>query len=266
MKKLALILLITLSNITHAFGLEKYEAFTSKFVNDSPEFRVSLPANYEADKTKHYPVIYVLDGKLNDQLVSAMLQRLNASEGSNGHIIVGINSKDRLRDFTPTVNLDPRGPLGAGGGGDKFLDFLESELMPNINKKYRTANHNVIMGHSIAGLLVIHAFHARPTLFQGHLTFSPAVWWGARETLKAAQKHVLSGKDSENFLYMNIGSEGGEMRRVYDAFAHNMLRNRSIDLVLQLDEFDNEGHDFTLAAGLYNALTGLYRYQQSKSL
>ena len=65
---------------------------------------------------------------------------------------------------------------------------------------------------------------------------------------------------------MNIGNENGEMKSVYSSFAATILKNRSVNLKLKLDEFDNVSHDFTMAAGLYNALSGLYQYQQSKGI
>ena len=231
-------------------------------VVETPNIIVALPSSYKSNAIKTYPVLLVLDGVANGELVDGMLQRLHLSEGSNEHIIVGVTSRNRLRDFAPTVNKDPRGPVGQGGGGDKFLDFLERELIPEINKKYRTNNYNVIAGHSVAGLLVIHSFQSRPNLFQGHLAFSPAVWWGERETSQATEKYVTTAKHIENYLYMNIGSEGGEMRQVYDSLAQTILRNRNIDLNIRFDEFEHEAHDFTMAAGLYNALRGLFQHQQ----
>lgn len=61
---------------------------------------------------------------------------------------------------------------------------------------------------------------------------------------------------------MDIGSEGGEMRQVYDSLAQTIVRHRNVDLNLRLDEFEQEPHDFTMAAGLYNALKGLFQHQQ----
>ncbi|MDC8831369.1 alpha/beta hydrolase [Alteromonas gilva] len=221
-----------------------------------------VPLSYESETIKTYPVLFVLDGELNGELVKGMFQRLHSSNGSNEHIIVGVTSSNRLRDFAPTVNKDPRGPVGEGGGGDKFLDFMEKELIPTINERYRTSNFNVLAGHSIAGLLVMHSFHSRPNVFQAHLAFSPAVWWGDRETSKATKQYVATKKHIQNYLYMDIGSEGGEMRQVYDSLAQTILRNRNIDLNLRLDEFEHEPHDFTMVAGLYNALKGLFQHQQ----
>ena len=232
----------------------------------TPSVSVLVPPSYQAETSKSYPVIYLLDGSANQSMLNGMLERLHHSDGAYEHIIVSIDASDRLNDFAPTVNMDPRGPVGKGGGGDKLLDFIEGTLMPRISNQYRTTNFNTIAGHSVAGLLVIHSFHSRPQLFQAHLAFSPAVWWGARETAISAQNYVLSQDESETYLYMNIGSESGEMRSVYDAFAKTILENRSLDLRLQLDAFQTVSHDFTMAAGLYNALSGLYQYQHDKGI
>ncbi|NMH58691.1 alpha/beta hydrolase [Alteromonas sp. MYP5] len=236
--------------------------FCSLVHAQSPQVDITLPPSYETEMLKNYPVIYLLDGRANQSMLKGMLERLYLSAGSYEHIVVSIDVNDRLDEFAPTINKDPRGPVGKGGGADNFLDFIEKELIPRINENYRTIPLNTIAGHSVAGLTVIHSFHSRPHLFQSHLAFSPAVWWGARETAKSAQQYVVAENEVGTYLYMNIGSEGGEMRSVYDLFAATILENRSIDLTLRLNEFNDVGHDFTMAAGLYNALSGLYQYQR----
>lgn len=257
-----LVLIAFISTGVNASNFEEIDIPQSKIVAETPSITVALPSSYELDTTKSYPVLFVLDGELNGELVKGMLHRLHLSNGSNEHIIVGVTSRNRLRDFAPTVNKDPRGPVGEGGGGDKFLDFMEKELIPTINERYRTSNFNVLAGHSIAGLLVVHSFQSRPNVFQAHLAFSPAVWWGARETSEATKQYVTTAKRIQTYLYMDIGSEGGEMRAVYDSLAQTILRNRNMDLNLRLDVFEQEPHDFTMAAGLYNALKGLFEHQQ----
>ncbi|KZN62841.1 hypothetical protein N473_18170 [Pseudoalteromonas luteoviolacea CPMOR-1] len=266
MKTLIYAFLFLVSTTIYASNFKVLQLPKPQNLAEPPYITIALPASYAADTKKVYPVMYLLDGELNGELVDSMLNRLYQSNGANEHIIVGITSRDRLRDFAPTVNKDPRGPVGAGGGGDKFLDFIEKELIPQVNKTYRTNNFNAVAGHSIAGLLVVHSFHSRPKLFQSHLAFSPAVWWGARETSKATKKYVTSKQPIKNYLYLNIGSEGGEMREVYNSLSQTILRNRNLDLELRLNEFNDDSHDFTMAAGLFNALTGLYQYQQQQGM
>lgn len=262
MKRLCILFTLLMFTRAQAETLQHQLTLSSGIMDRTPEVTVLLPDSYADSKTNHYPVIYLLDGGANMQMVHSMLQRMHLSGGAKEHIIVALTSQNRLLDFAPTVNRDPRGPVGQGGGADKFLDFVEKELMPHINNTYRSTEYSVIAGHSVGGLLVLHSFHARPGLFQAHLAFSPAVWWGERETVAATQDFLQAREPISGYLYMNIGSESGDMRNVYDALAQFILRNRPVDLFLRQDEFDYEGHDFTMAAGLYNALSGLYKYQQ----
>ncbi len=146
------------------------------------------------------------------------MHKLQKADSAPEVIMVAIENTNRLRDFAPTVNLDPRGPVGQGGGADKFLDFLEIELIPYIDQNYRTHDFKVISGASIAGLLTIHSLQSRPHLFQAHVAYSPAVWWGDRTTAKKAKAFIAQKTSLNNYLYMNIGEEAGEMRDVYNDF------------------------------------------------
>ncbi|MCG7565459.1 hypothetical protein MHM95_04095 [Pseudoalteromonas sp. CnMc7-15] len=56
------------------------------------------------------------------------------------------------------------------------------------------------------------------------------------------------------------------MKSVYSGFTNTIARNRSVDLILQLEEFTDTPHDLTMTAGLYNALTGLNQYQQGQKV
>ena len=55
------------------------------------------------------------------------------------------------------------------GGADKFLDFIEKEVMPLVESKYRVQPYRVFAGHSFGGLLAIHAFSTRPELFNAYI-------------------------------------------------------------------------------------------------
>ncbi|HCV04169.1 MAG TPA: esterase, partial [Pseudoalteromonas sp.] len=102
---------------------------------------VQLPKSYQTHPNKRYPVIYRLDGAGNLPLINAVLERLQENDQAPEVIVVAIESTNRLRDFYPTVNKEPQGPVGEGGGAAKFLAFVEQELMPLVNKQYRTHDY-----------------------------------------------------------------------------------------------------------------------------
>jgi predicted alpha/beta superfamily hydrolase len=68
----------------------------------------------------------------------------------------------RARDFTPTrTSGDPN-----SGGAPAFLDFLEHELIPFIDRTYRTnTSDRGLLGHSLGGLFALYALEQRPRCF-----------------------------------------------------------------------------------------------------
>ena len=75
-------------------------------------------------------------------------------------ITVGIYNTNRDRDMLP-VEIPERD----SGGADKFLGFIEKELLPAINEEYRTTGYNLLYGASNAGIFGIYAEFSRPELF-----------------------------------------------------------------------------------------------------
>ncbi|MBU2972519.1 esterase [Pseudoalteromonas sp. C2R02] len=253
------LLILIISPFTLADQISQYkEVLFSKILNEERTITVQVPESYGTNKNKKYPVIYRLDGKENLPLITEVMHKLQKADSAPEIIMVAIENTDRARDFAPTVNRDPRGPVGQGGGADKFLDFLEQELIPYINNKYQTHDFKVISGASVAGLFTIHSLQSRPHLFQAHMAYSPAVWWGDRTTAKKTKAFMSQAKHLDNYLYMNIGEEAGEMRAVYDDL-HSYLQNNQPDkFKLVSNEFNNVPHGLTSAAGVFHAYQNLF--------
>ncbi len=230
----------------------------SKVLDEQREISVMLPSSYKTTPTKKYPVIYRLDGAANLPLISAVLNNLKKAEAAPEVIVVAIENTDRLRDLAPTVNRDPRGPVGQGGGSDKFLSFIESELIPFVNANYRTHDYKILSGASVAGLFTIYSLQSKPELFQAHIAYSPAVWWGDRTTAKNTKQFLTKQSQLDTYLYMNIGSEGGEMRAVYDDLSTYIEDNKPKGFAFKADVFAQTPHGLTSTAGIYNAYKNLF--------
>jgi predicted alpha/beta superfamily hydrolase len=66
----------------------------------------------------------------------------------------------------------------AGGGANAFLAFIESALRPFIASRYKTdPARQVLFGHSLGGLFVLHALFNRPQAFTHYIAASPSWWW-----------------------------------------------------------------------------------------
>ncbi len=244
---------------SHSLYASVSDSTYSTILKEDRPLVIQLPKSYYDKPKSHYGVLYLLDGQRNIDHTAGTLDILHQSDAAPELIIVGINNTDRSRDLTPTINEDTRGgPLGSGGGGDQFLDFIETELIPYINKKYRTRDFKILAGHSAGGLLAIHSLQSRPQLFQAHFAFSPSVWWSVRKTIKRTLAFMAKTPQLNNNLYMNIGSEGGEMRDVYDGLVNGLQQNMPAGFAFKSQAFDNVPHNLTAAAGQFAAFRHLF--------
>ena len=243
-----------------------YSQFThtikSAVLNEERTVVVKLPKSYQSEPNKVYPVIYRLDGAGNIPLASAVIERLQNDNRAPEVIIVAIENTNRLRDLYPTINKEPQGPVGEGGGAAKFLAFIEQELMPLINKSYRAHNFNVIAGASAAGVFALYTMQANQDLFQAHIAYSPAVWWNYGASVKATKAFINTSKDLNNYVYINIGEEAGIMRERYNELQQALESNNLPNLRFFSDAFENVSHNLTSAAGAFNAYHNLFLPKQ----
>ena len=106
---------------------------------------VHLPDGYPGDGSG-YPVIIVLDGE-SHFLTAASAARFLARAGlMPDAIIVGIENTNRERDFTTVATHPAATPNGLGetGGAAAFATFIENELIPALDERYRTAPARVM--------------------------------------------------------------------------------------------------------------------------
>jgi len=124
--------------------LGKIITINSEVLNENREIFVYLPIDYERAENK-YPVIYILDGRGNFAFSATTSNFLSRIQRMPRSIVIGIPNTDRTRDFTPVH--DKGSPTS--GGADKFLEFMETELIPHIDNNYRTYSYKTLYGHSL---------------------------------------------------------------------------------------------------------------------
>jgi len=185
------------------------ETMHSAVLGEDRTLNIYLPEGYSPDDTTHYPVIYLLDGGVDEDFVhvAGLVQfssqpwvaRLQRS------IVVGIGNTDRKRDMTfPAAIKSDKDKLPTSGGSAKFISFLEQELQPYVQKHYKTNNSKTLIGESLAGLLAVQVLLEKPALFSRYIIISPSLWWNDGSLLKHAMAPV-TGKTS---IYLAAGKEG----------------------------------------------------------
>jgi predicted alpha/beta superfamily hydrolase len=162
---------------------------------------VHLPEGYKADGAERYPVIYVLDGKDQFQSLVAVIEHLSGENLMPKMIVVGILQDDRLAELT--FGKDMEFP-DFEGKGEQFLDYIEKELIPHIDAKFRSAPYRTFVGHSVGGLTVMHTLVHRPQLFNSYISLEGALWWNKRR-----QDPVhCHGQSSGNQTQSPAGAQG----------------------------------------------------------
>lgn len=234
----------------------------SAVLNEQRTVVVQLPKSYQSEPNKVYPVVYRLDGAGNIPLATAIIERLQNDNRAPEVIVVAIENTNRLRDMYPTVNKEPQGPVGEGGGAAKFLAFFEQELIPLVNKNYRTHDYKVISGASAGGVFALYALQAKPELFQAHIAYSPAVWWNYGAMVKSTKSFITKTKELNSYVYINIGEEAGIMRERYDELQQSLQSHKFANLRFFSDAFDGVSHNLTSAAGAFNAYYNLFLPKQ----
>ncbi|MEP2650610.1 MAG: alpha/beta hydrolase-fold protein [Paraglaciecola sp.] len=234
----------------------------SKILNEQRDLLIHLPNNYHRYTSRQYPVLYLLDGQRNLRHTAGTLDILNQDNKAQEMIIVAINNTHRTRDFTPTYDQSYN-QWGISGGADNFLDFIENELVPYVNKKYRTNNFKIISGHSLGGLLAIYALHSRAHLFQAHFAFSPSLWWHDQVVFKQTEDFFAKTTKLNNYLYTNLGNEDGPMLSSYERYLALLDAHALEGFRYNADLDTSETHGSTALAGQALAYRGLHASLQA---
>jgi iron(III)-enterobactin esterase len=156
----------------------------SRFMNGMKRSAaVYLPGNYRQDLNRRYKVLYAFDGQELPLIAfEVYLNSLVASKQMEPIIVVGITALDGDLRHEELGTGQILNVFGWGTLADGFNKFLIYELMPTINKEYRTltdAKNTGVMGWSLGGLAAVYLGWQYPTNFGIVGAFSPSLWWRA---------------------------------------------------------------------------------------
>jgi predicted alpha/beta superfamily hydrolase len=240
----------------------------SAILDEERGFRLYLPPGYESS-SERYPVLYLLDGDAHFHHSTGIVQFLAGNQHIPQMIVVGVSNTARTRDLTPEVHGNfpvPGNTSGrsiaesypTAGGADRFLRFLEEELAPYIEARYRTRPYRVLVGHSFGGLFALHALMNRPESFHAYIAISPSLWWNDGELVRGAVKSLERLPAQERFLYMTMGNEGEGMLNPIQQLARTLEQARPERLVWRYSFLENDHHGSTPHRSLYDGLEAAF--------
>lgn len=224
---------------------------------------VRVPAGYETNKLR-YPVLYMTDGNAHISHTSSTVEFLARNGRMSEMIVVGITNTDRMRDLSPThVTTTVAGGNSAlqfptSGGGDKFLKFIETELIPEIEKRYRVDPYRILAGHSLGGLFAIHAMISRPELFNSYVAVSPALQWDNQVVVKRAEDFFKSRKEWQATLFLSLGREPGPIEDGFYQLKQVLEKNAPKGFEWEARVLDDEDHGSVVLHSHYLAMRKVF--------
>jgi uncharacterized protein len=224
-------------------------------LNEIRGLNIYLPEEYYTDSLRKFPVIYLLDGSSNEDYphIAGLTQFMSMYALMNPAIIVGIANIDRKRDFTfPTTIEKDKKDFPTTGGSAKFIAFIETELIPYINKTFRTSGDETIIGQSLGGLLATEVLLRKPDLFDSYIIVSPSLWWDNESLLKQAGQLLAARSNQNKKIYVGVGKEGRIMFRDAKGL-YRLLKKKLPSSKVYFDHLPKETHATILHRCVYNA-------------
>ncbi len=229
---------------------------------------ISLPDSYKdaSEVKKSYPMMILLDGSTFFKTASGIVHFMSSDRNRNHFmpetIIVAIENVDRERDFTVMKIKTKR--ENTMGGGRNFLNFIEKELIPYLDKNYRTEPHRILVGHSLGGLLTLNSYMDENSLFNGYMAIDPSIWWD--EQMMTEKVDSIQPASFKKKLYIATANQGEanyeRNKKRHDRFYALMNRRAQEPLQVKIQYFENEDHRSVPLIALYEGLRYLFDEDQ----
>jgi len=228
----------------------------SKILAETRTYWIHTPLKYKSGKDA-YPILVLQDPESEFTLAAAAVDMLSENGRIPQMIVVGIKNTNRTRDMTPSRPAKASGE--SAGGVDKFLAFIADELLPTIDRTYRTSPYRVLVGHSLGGLFAVYALMNRPDVFQGYIAISPSLWWDDQALVKASPPYFAAHKDLRADLYLSMGSEGQEMLGGAWKLSAVLEESKIPDLRWQFKRSPDEDHGTIPYVSIYEGLQAIFK-------
>jgi predicted alpha/beta superfamily hydrolase len=256
------LLSMTVATLGQAYTTSNRVVIKSETLGEDRVILVRTPPGYERDGQR-YPVLYLTDGDAHLSHTASTIEFLARNGRMPEMIIVAITNTDRTRDLTPT-NASMWRPDGTeaklptSGGADKFLKFIDIELIPKIEKDYRTQPYRVFAGHSFGGLFAIHAFLTRPEVFNAYIAVSPTMQWDNHLLSRKAEEVFKDRKELNRTLFFTLANEGGGAREGFDRFKGVLGKNKPKGFEWDSMLMEDEDHGSVVMRSHYHGLRKVF--------
>ena len=149
---------------------------------------IHIPESYSSND-ENYPVIYCLDGEYAQLIVNGSIEYYAYFKKVPECIIVSIRQNYFNADTTAYKRWEDCSYTWTTGllneKGENFKNFIDKELIPAIDKEYRTSSFRTIIGHSFTANFVNYYLLDDSPLFNAYISISPYYTLNMFEVLKS---------------------------------------------------------------------------------
>jgi hypothetical protein len=237
--------------------IPKHDSLTisSKFVNEDRIINVWTPPTYN-QSSDSYPVLYMPDGGIKEDFphIANTLAKLIEEKKIQPFILVGIENTERGRDLTGFSEAEyDKQFCPITDGAKDFRAFISKELIPEINKRYRTQNKKGIIGESLAGLFVMETFFTKPETFDFYIAMDPSLWWNNQYLTNIADS-LLAKFPDENIKLWFAGSGAEDISQFTRRIEKTLHNSSPKDLTWKYSDEPKEKHNTIFRATKEKAL------------
>lgn len=254
MKHLLSILLVFCT--LHSFNAQvKYEIFESSKLGETRELKIQLPRSYKPDDAKTYPLFIVLDGDYLFEAVAGNVDYYTYWEDMPEAIVVGINQSDKRYDdclYSEQNSL----PIDKGAS---FFEFIGMELIPYIEKKYKSSNFRVAVGHGETANFINYYLLKPDPIFKGYVVISPELAPKMIDYLP----EVLGKIQTKTFYYLaNTNNDSASIKQMTDALNSDISAIDNKNLFYTFNNFEKPSHYSVPTHAIPNAIESIFKVFQ----
>jgi len=248
--KRILLLLTTCFVMSNSMAQTIYKEMASEKLGETRQIKIQLPRNYDTSD-KNYPVIYVFDADYLFEPVAGNVDYYSYWEDIPEAIVIGVNQYD-LREndvyFNPLTSL----PVETGA---EFFEFVSMELVPFVNKTFRTEKFKVAVGHGKTANFINYFLLKEVPLFHSYIVLSPDL----APEMPNFLTEVFPKLEQKTFYYLattNNDSKGIQAKT--EALANSLKAIENNNVLKTFDTFDGPSHYSMPAHAIPKALESIF--------
>jgi predicted alpha/beta superfamily hydrolase len=234
----------------------------SRHLGESRDVLIRLPDGYsdeEGEGGNRYAVLYILGGDDYFLAFAGLVDYLTMFELVPDLIVVGVPQNDAMKEFTFSPANAAYGDFPTSGGAEPFHLFLKEELVPLVDRRFRTNPYRMLVGHSLGGLFAIECMGRSPDLFQATLALSPSLQWNQYEWLRASDTLFDDTAFWRQTLVISLESRTEEADRRLAEFEALVDAEAPRGFEYDLSRYPEESHASMGVPGFYHSIQRVFR-------